>query len=99
MAFVPQLLFAGFFVKIDLIPPFLRWVQYLCFLKFAINLALIFEFGDGKCNLPDPSECKEFLDEDNVVEHDWYIYLAIVVGLFITFRFLALVALTLRASA
>lgn len=44
--FVPQLLFAGFFIRIQDIPVFLRWAQYLCSLKFAINLALIVEFGE-----------------------------------------------------
>ena len=36
--FVPQLLFAGFFIKTEQIPVFLRWAQYLCSLKYSINL-------------------------------------------------------------
>mmetsp|Transcript_5789 Transcript_5789/g.21073 ORF Transcript_5789/g.21073 Transcript_5789/m.21073 type:complete len:644 (-) Transcript_5789:986-2917(-) len=99
LAFVPQLLFAGFFVKIDLIPSFLRWVQYLCFLKFAINLALIFEFGKDHCTKVLGDQCRLFLEDDNVIEGDWYIYLAIVLGLFVVLRLLALIALTLRAKA
>ena len=33
LLFVPQLLFAGFFIKTSQIPIFLRWAQYLCSLK------------------------------------------------------------------
>lgn len=41
--FVPQLLFAGFFVAIKEIPVWIRWAQYLCSLKYSINLVLIAE--------------------------------------------------------
>jgi hypothetical protein len=33
--FVPQLLFAGFFIQTDKIPIFLRWAQYLCGIKYV----------------------------------------------------------------
>jgi len=48
--FVPQILFAGFFIKITQIPVWIRWAQYLCSLKFAINLHLIIEFSNGACD-------------------------------------------------
>merc|ERR1719181_2440025 len=44
--FVPQILFAGFFIKMELIPPFTRWIQYLCSLKWGMNMILINEFKD-----------------------------------------------------
>ena len=52
LLFVPQLLFAGFFIKTDQIPVFLRWAQYLCSLKYAINLILCIEFdvGNDSCD-------------------------------------------------
>lgn len=74
-------------------------MQYLCFLKFAINLALIFEFGKDHCTKVLGDQCRLFLEDDNVIEGDWYIYLAIVLGLFVVLRLLALIALTLRAKA
>ena len=43
LLFVPQLLFAGFFVKTSQIPIFLRWAQYLCSLKYTMNLVSIDE--------------------------------------------------------
>ena len=43
--FVPQILFAGFFIQSSQIPAWLRWAQYLCSLKYGINLLLLVEFG------------------------------------------------------
>ena len=37
--FVPQLLFAGFFIQTDKIPIFLRWAQYLCGIKY-VNMGI-----------------------------------------------------------
>ena len=34
--FVPQLLFAGFFIQAEQIPVWLRWAQYTCALKYGI---------------------------------------------------------------
>ena len=36
--FVPQLLFAGFYIPVSQIPVWLRWVQYISSLKYAMNL-------------------------------------------------------------
>ena len=35
-----QMLFAGFFIRTSQIPVFLRWAQYVCVLKYSINLLL-----------------------------------------------------------
>jgi ABC-type multidrug transport system permease subunit len=43
--FVPQIMFSGFFVSIDQIPQILRWAQWLCSLKYAVNIAYIAEFS------------------------------------------------------
>ena len=45
--FVPQMLFAGFFVRTSFIPSWLRWAQYLCALKYSLNLITIEEFRYG----------------------------------------------------
>eukprot|EP00550_Attheya_septentrionalis_P002132 CAMPEP_0198291248 /NCGR_PEP_ID=MMETSP1449-20131203/8839_1 /TAXON_ID=420275 /ORGANISM="Attheya septentrionalis, Strain CCMP2084" /LENGTH=615 /DNA_ID=CAMNT_0043989865 /DNA_START=103 /DNA_END=1947 /DNA_ORIENTATION=- len=57
--FVPQMLFAGFFVATDLIPIWLRWAQYLCSLTYASRIALIAEFDD--CG-PDGSQAQDNCD-------------------------------------
>merc|ERR550537_1628820 len=46
LIFVPQIIFSGIFIPISLIPKALRWLQYLCALKYAINLGCIVEFQD-----------------------------------------------------
>jgi hypothetical protein len=57
--FVPQMLFAGFFVAPELIPVWLRWARYLCSLTYAVRIALVAEFGDG---------CPEMYPNGTVVE-------------------------------
>eukprot|EP00462_Mataza_sp_D1_P025918 CAMPEP_0175147448 /NCGR_PEP_ID=MMETSP0087-20121206/16001_1 /TAXON_ID=136419 /ORGANISM="Unknown Unknown, Strain D1" /LENGTH=563 /DNA_ID=CAMNT_0016432645 /DNA_START=38 /DNA_END=1726 /DNA_ORIENTATION=- len=63
--FVPQLLFAGFFIKVTLIPVWLRWAQYLCSMKFCLNLAMLVEFAD------DPNKTK-FFESQDVYEDRWW---------------------------
>lgn len=46
LLFVPQLLFGGLFIAIDDIPVFLRWAQYLCSLKYSINIMATIELQD-----------------------------------------------------
>ncbi len=52
IVFVPQLLFAGFFVRSAQIPVWLRWSQWLCAIKYALNLISIVEFD------PELSSCQ-----------------------------------------
>ena len=40
---MPQFFFAGLFVKTELIPEYLRWIQYICPLKYGVNLMVILE--------------------------------------------------------
>lgn len=99
---VPQLLFAGFFIAIDQIPELLQWVQYVCALKFAINLGTILEFR-GICEAENQTAdivlgC-ERLFEGNDVDIDLaYLYVLILVAIFVVFRTLSLVALVWRAK-
>lgn len=50
LLFVPQILFAGLFIPITSIPEWIQWPQYLCFLKYALNIVLIAEFNYDKSN-------------------------------------------------
>merc|ERR1711974_547952 len=43
-ALIPQMLFSGLFLPVSKIPASLQWVQYLCPLKYAINLCTLTEF-------------------------------------------------------
>mmetsp|Transcript_26074 Transcript_26074/g.46209 ORF Transcript_26074/g.46209 Transcript_26074/m.46209 type:complete len:83 (-) Transcript_26074:985-1233(-) len=60
--FVPQMLFAGFFVAPELIPIWLRWARYLCTLTYAVRIALVEEFGDGCPNEDGQDPCKQLLE-------------------------------------
>lgn len=52
LVFVPQLLFSGFYIPISQIPSYMRWAQYLCSLKYAINLLLIEELKNTPPSWP-----------------------------------------------
>lgn len=110
--FVPQILFGGFFIKIEQIPVWIRWAQYLCSLKFAINLHMIVEFtgpcekepqtyggtiGMAESQGSRKAACAQLLEMNEVKEEMWYVYALILVGIFFTFRLLGLVILTRRA--
>lgn len=68
--FVPQMLFAGFFVRISQIPVYIRWAQYLCALKYCLNLIMLVEFHDCGANSSDPdaadAACDRLLDQNDV---------------------------------
>ncbi|CAE7759180.1 ABCG2 [Symbiodinium sp. CCMP2456] len=51
LTLIPQMLFSGLFVPVAKIPLSLRWVRYLCPLKYAINLMTIVEFSYVKENI------------------------------------------------
>lgn len=44
LVFIPQLLMSGTFIPVRAIPSFLRWMQYLSFLQYAVKLLSIVEF-------------------------------------------------------
>lgn len=90
--FVPQILFAGFFVKMDMIPPFMRWIQYICSLKWGTNIAMINEFGDT----PDGKKLIEMNDADPDLVPLYYCILALI---FVGFRFAAMIVLSRKAKA
>ena len=42
-----QMTYAGFFVHLDAIPPVLRWLQWLCPLKYTLEALSVNEVGSG----------------------------------------------------
>ena len=92
--FIPQILFAGLFVQIDRIPAWFRWAQYLCALKYAINLYIINEFGSSTC---DSHDCEGLLSSINVDEGIWWAYMLIMFGISLLFRLAGLMVLTRKA--
>jgi len=101
--FVPQMLFAGFFVRIEQIPVYLRWCQYLCSLKYCLNLIMIIEFSDCEKGSNNPTAakmaCDNLLDASDVVREDWGIYIGVLVALFLGFRLLGAHVLIQKAQS
>merc|ERR1712070_132193 len=93
LVFVPQLLFAGFFIRLEQIPVYIRWAQYLCSLKYAMNLMLLNEFGHED----DLATVKAMLDQNAVEKDKWWIYLLVLLALFAGFRMSALGMLVRKA--
>lgn len=77
--FVPQILFAGFFVRISQIPVYIRWAQYLCALKYCLNLIMIIEFSDCGSFSSNPEiadmACDQLLEQNDVVKDGAYMHL------------------------
>jgi ABC-type multidrug transport system ATPase subunit len=95
LVLVPQLLFSGLFLPISLIPPVLRWAQYLCALVYGVKLALVNEFNDNPaCGPP----CRQAVLVNNAAnEDDVWLYILVLVAIAVGFRLLSLALLVLRA--
>mmetsp|Transcript_136032 Transcript_136032/g.435104 ORF Transcript_136032/g.435104 Transcript_136032/m.435104 type:complete len:139 (+) Transcript_136032:1540-1956(+) len=90
--FVPQILFAGFFIKMEQLPSFMRWLQYICSLKWGMNILIINEFEDV-------SGGTTLLNANDINTDHGVIYVVVLLAIFIGFRLLAMVALSRKAKA
>eukprot|EP00927_Polykrikos_kofoidii_P027605 TRINITY_DN2421_c0_g3_i1.p1 TRINITY_DN2421_c0_g3~~TRINITY_DN2421_c0_g3_i1.p1 ORF type:complete len:627 (+),score=83.85 TRINITY_DN2421_c0_g3_i1:62-1882(+) len=90
--FVPQILFAGFFIKMELIPVFMRWLQYVCSLKWGMNIMLHNELNDVQ-------GASIFLDQNEIVADDLWISYLVLAGITIVCRIMAVIALTKTSKA
>lgn len=99
LVMVPQILFAGFFIRTSQIPVWLRWSQYLCSLKYGINLFLINEFASHRssCSGGAAQNCQNIKDINDVEPDKWWVYVIILFALFTVQRILAMIVLTKRA--
>lgn len=89
LAFVPQILFAGFFIKMEQVPVVLRWLQYICGLKWGMNIAIANEFGTMGVDLP--GDIKErFFESNDIDESLLFVYVAVLVVLIVAFRSLSM---------
>jgi ABC-type multidrug transport system permease subunit len=98
MALLPQMLFSGLFIPVDEIPDSLKWVQYLCPLKYAINLMAQAEFYYVKKDLDTgctESQCpgayarKDGLEAQSIYWDDWAQDFGALLALTFAFRVLA----------
>lgn len=97
MSLIPQILFAGFFVAPDLIPAWLRWLQYVFPLTYGVKLALIHEFDRDCGSVEANMGCQAVLENTNTFPDDaWWYWLALA-GIFVVLRLGALVLLRRKA--
>jgi ABC-type multidrug transport system permease subunit len=98
MLFVPQLLFAGFFVSPDLMPSWLAWARFIFPLTYSVKIGLVEEFGDGCGGGQADIMCEGLLESIDADPDDAWWYWLVVVGLFLAFRLLALFLLRRKAT-
>jgi hypothetical protein len=79
------------------IPVFLRWIQYLCGLKWAMNITLAEEFGWDRCSDALKPACASLLKANDIEQDDWLVYVAILIAAFAFFRLAAVAALVNHA--
>eukprot|EP01040_Poterioochromonas_malhamensis_P010458 gene10458-11377_t len=102
LAYTPQMMFAGFFIRISQIPVFLRWARYLCGIKYAISLAIIVELNPSshKCNVSaDAREnCENLFSSNDIHTEDVWFYILLLFVLFAGFRVLGAIVLYYKAK-
>ena len=99
LLFVPQMLFAGFFVAIELLPYWMRWVQYVCSLTYGVRLGLLGEFemcSNG--NDTAAENCSQILVNVNASANEKWWYWLVLVALFVVLRISALFVLRKKAT-
>merc|ERR1719215_2049159 len=89
--FVPQILFAGFFVKLDTVFEGLKWLQYVCALKWGANIALWEEFSDYPVG-------KMLLEANDIDEHTTLISVCVLLSIYFGLRFVAALILAQKAK-
>ena len=100
LVYVPQMLFAGFFIRLSQIPVYVRWAQYLCALKYAMDLLIVIEFDPtlGSCQGAAAANCHSLFTDNDVSKHSWWIYFLIVFGIFAVSRVIGGILLVQRAK-
>lgn len=98
----PQMLFSGVYISTENIPIVLRWVQYLCSMKYGMGIALYNEFHPSlpSCdeNTAAAMNCAAVLDSNNIRATSIALYVGCLVVLFVGFRILAVFVLYQRAK-
>ncbi|KAF4755628.1 hypothetical protein FOZ62_028705 [Perkinsus olseni] len=86
---VPQILFGGIFTPIENIPVWLRWLQYVCFLKYGVNITYLIEFGD---------DFDVINDQQNIDPDLLGLYLGVTFALLVVMRVAAIIILKKKAK-
>ncbi|KAL9697521.1 hypothetical protein quinque_000962 [Culex quinquefasciatus] len=90
---IPVILFSGFFLRLDLIPKYLRWCSYVSYLRYGFEGAIVALYGFDRvampcsrsfsCHYPSP---KEFLKEMSMDKAEYWIDATALLGFFVVIR-------------
>jgi len=95
LVFVPQIFFSGVFVRMEVIPAVLRWIQYIVPLKYGVNIIYL-----GELNQPEFSAWNaETFAENSVDTNGLWWYILVLVGLILLFRLVGLASLVQKARS
>jgi len=98
LVFMPQIIFSGFFIPPELIPVWLRWLNWVFPLVYAVKIVVVAQFyTSGVCDGIVPNNCERILNHVDANPDDTWWYWLVLVGQFIFFRLVALVALRKKA--
>lgn len=98
LVLLPQMLFVGFFVSPELIPVWLRWVQYICPMTYATRILLVAEFHECSDNFLEKIFCNTLLENTGADPDEVLWYWCILLGQFVVFRVIALAILQKSAQ-
>ena len=94
LVFVPQIFFSGVFVRIELIPAVLRWIQYIVPLKYGVNIVYLGELNNDEFRWKD-----RIFTENNVDTNGLWWYIVVLLGLILLFRLIGLWSLVQKARS
>lgn len=76
LSIMPQFYFAGLLVAVTLMPVWIRWLQYICVLRYASALATVYEFASCAPGAAE-EQCAAFMAVQGVsVGSRWWYWLA-----------------------
>jgi len=103
LLFVPQILFAGFFVRLSQIPIFLRWAQYLCGMSYGVKLAFTIEFDPSlhacRTSPAAAANCHNLLASNGLDNDLFWVSIVCIFGIFLIARTIAGIILNQKAKS
>lgn len=90
LVLLPQMLFVGYFVSPELIPVWLRWVQYICPMTYVTRILLVAEFHECSDDFLEKIYCDTLLANTGADPDEVVMYWCILFGQFVVFRVIAL---------
>lgn len=99
---IPILLFSGFFVSFDTIPPYLRWLSYIAYVRYGFEgvLLAIYSYDRPKLHCPE-AYCHfkspvKFLEEFDVQHSRFWVDVVVLICFFVFLRVTAFFVLKWR---